>query len=67
MYVSAGIRTSDPSLSGATLTVVVELGFHAWHFDMNMGGTVSFCIGVPSIPSSNKTRSFRGNSAENTE
>ena len=34
---------------------------------MNIGGIASFCTGVPSIPSSNKTRSFRGNSAENTE
>ena len=34
---------------------------------MNMGGTASFCTGVPSMPCSNKTRSFRGNSAENTE
>ena len=32
-----------------------------------MGCTASFCTGVPSMPSSNKTRSFRGNSAENTE
>ena len=32
-----------------------------------MGGTPSFCTGVLSMPSSNKTRSFRGNSAENTE
>ena len=34
---------------------------------MNMGGTTSFCTNMPSIPSSNKIRSFRGNSAENTE
>ena len=34
---------------------------------MNMGGTASFCTGVPIMPSSNKTRSFRENSAENTE
>ena len=32
-----------------------------------MDGTVSFCTGVPSMPSSNKTRSFRRNSAENTK
>ena len=32
-----------------------------------MGGTVSFCTGVPSMPSSNKIQSFRENSAENTE
>ena len=48
-------------------SVVVELGFHLWHFGMNMGGTASFCTGVPSMPSSNKTRSFRGNIAEYTE
>ena len=34
---------------------------------MNMDGVTSFCTGVPSMPSSNKTRSFRGISAENTE
>ena len=32
-----------------------------------MGGTASFCTDVPSMPSSNKTRSFRGSSAGNTE
>ena len=34
---------------------------------MTMGGTASFCTIVPSMPSSNKIRSFRENSAENTE
>ena len=34
---------------------------------MNMGGTTSFCTGVASMPFSNKTRSFRVISAENTE
>ena len=32
-----------------------------------MGGAAYFCTGVPSMPSSNKTRSLRGNSAEDTE
>ena len=34
---------------------------------MNMGSTASFCTGGPSMPSLNKTRSFRGNSDENIE
>ena len=34
---------------------------------MTIGGTTSFFTGVPSMPSSNKTPSFRGNSAENME
>ena len=32
-----------------------------------MGGTSSLCTGVPIMPSSNKTPSFRENSAENTK
>ena len=32
-----------------------------------MGGTASVCTVVPSMPSSNKIRSFNGNSAENAE
>ena len=34
---------------------------------MNIGGTKSFCTDVPSMPCLSKTRSFRENSAENTE
>ena len=48
-------------------SVLVELGFYLWYFNMTMGGTASFCTGVPSMTSSNKIRSFRENSAENTE
>ena len=34
---------------------------------MTMGDTASFCNGVPSMPSSNQARSFRGNSPDNME